>query len=320
MYVDKQLAGVKAVQTLSRLNRTHPDKDDTFVLDFANDPEVIAAAFAEFYEEATATPTDPNVLYIIRGRLLDAQVLDEAQMRAAVAALLSGKAGYQRTVHANLDPAVHRYSGLAAEAREAFRGTLGGYLRAYTFIAQTIPWHDADLELLFLYGKALAAKLPPEAGEPLPMLDDSVLLTHLRTEAREVEADHSVDAGDSEPGRALPGDGTGRQHERPREHLSVLIDTLNQRYGMHLTDGDKVWFDQQKTAAKADAELRAVALHNDRDNYLRVLEGRADQMIVDRHQANGELFDAYFAKPGFREAFLAYLAATYDEFRAEGVG
>jgi type I restriction enzyme R subunit len=320
MYVDKPLAGVKAVQTLSRLNRIHPDKDDTFVLDFANDPEVIAQAFAEFYEEATAAPTDPNLLYGMRTRLLEAGVLDEAQMRAAVAALLTGRGSYQRTVHANVDPAVARHAALGVEDRDAFRDTLVRYLRAYTFIAQTIPWHDPDLELLFLYGKALAAKLPTGESEPLPMLDDSVLLTHLRTEARQVEADHSIDEGETEPGKSLPGEGAGRQHERPREHLSVLIDTLNQRYGMNLTDADKVWFEQQKSAIRTDPQMRAVALHNDRDNYLRVLQDRADAMILDRHQANGELFAAYFDKPGFREALLAAMAATYEEIRAEGVG
>jgi type I restriction enzyme R subunit len=81
-----------------------------------------------------------------------------------------------------------------------------------------------------------------------------------------------------------------------------------------------VWFEQQKSAIRTDPQMRAVALHNDRDNYLRVLAARADEMILARHQANGELFAAYFDKPGFREALLAAMAATYEEIRAEGVG
>ena len=121
MYVDKKLAGVKAVQTLSRLNRTHPGKDDTFVLDFANTAEEIKDAFEPFYEESFATPTEPNVLYTMEHDLMAAGVLSMPEMEAAVAALLSEDPAQQSVIYANLDPAVGRFVALDEEAQEAFR-------------------------------------------------------------------------------------------------------------------------------------------------------------------------------------------------------
>ncbi len=112
MYVDKQLSGVKAVQTLSRLNRTHPGKSDTFVLDFANAADDIRASFEPFFEQTSATPTDPNLLYTLQRTLEDAGVLVAEEVAAAVAALLSGKAANQKAVYASLGPAVDRFIAL----------------------------------------------------------------------------------------------------------------------------------------------------------------------------------------------------------------
>ncbi|HET7327103.1 MAG TPA: hypothetical protein VFJ14_07415 [Nocardioidaceae bacterium] len=96
MYVAKRLAGVNAVQTLSRLNRTHPGKEDTFILDFVNTAEEIQEAFRPFFTETTATPTDPNMLYNLQQRILDARVIDSGEMSQAVEAVLTGGASGER--------------------------------------------------------------------------------------------------------------------------------------------------------------------------------------------------------------------------------
>ncbi len=134
MYVDKKLAGVKAIQTLSRLNRTHPGKQDTFVLDFANTAEEIKAAFEPFYEESFATPTEPNVLYTMEHDLLAAGVLSVEELDATVA-LLSEDPARQPEDFGNLDPAVGRFVGLDADAQESFRTGLRHFCRAYAFVA-----------------------------------------------------------------------------------------------------------------------------------------------------------------------------------------
>jgi type I restriction enzyme R subunit len=318
MYVDKKLSGVAAVQTLSRLNRTHSGKSDTFVLDFANTGEEIQEAFRPFYEQTLAAPTDPNLLYTLQRQILDADVVHPIEMTAAVEALLSGQTKEQGTVYANLGPAVERYLAIDdADVRARFRSDLTSYVRAYAFLAQVMPWTERDLEELYLYGKALLP-LPGDGTDPLPQLGDAVRLTHLRTEARAVEESISLTDGTDEPGVALPGGGAGKQVDQPRELLSVLIDELNSKFGMNLGEADAIWFEQQKAAVLEDGDLKVVALNNDARQYRIVLEKRAEDAIVDRHEANGELFDKFFADPSFKARFLDYLASTYDEFRDPG--
>jgi type I restriction enzyme R subunit len=316
MYVDKKLAGVKAVQTLSRLNRTHPGKADTFVLDFANSAEEIQDAFAPFFEESTAAPTDPNLLYTLERTIKDAGVIHPDEQTAAVAAVLSGDAKQQATVYANLDPAVDRFNNLDEDAQESFRAAVKSFVRAYAFLAQVMPWTDPDLESLYLYLRAL--KLPARDGEPLPQISDSVLLTHLRTEAQGVEEDLSLERGTEEPGTALPGGGAGKLVEEPKDKLSALVDSLNERFGLNLGDADKLWFEQQRAAVLASDEMRNVALHNDREQYNLELDREAENFVVERHEANGKMFGAFFEKPGFRDALLQHLADTYDEIRQQG--
>jgi len=320
MYVDKKLAGVKAVQTLSRLNRIHPGKADTFVLDFANKAEEIQDAFEPFFEQSSAAPTDPNLLYTLEHTITAAHVIHPAEQEAAVDALLAGGSANQKIVYANVNPAVGRFIGLDEDAQDVFRDALKGFVRAYSFLAQVMPWTDRDLESLYLYGRALLPLLPAAPDEPLPQISESVLLTHLRTEAQGEEENLSLTSGTDEPGVALPGGGTGKAYESPTEKLSQLIEQLNQRYGMNLGEADLVWFRQQKQAIKSDEQMRVVALNNDRDQYGVVLHKKAESMIVDRHEANGQLFNAFFEKPGFRDALIRYLAESYDEIRDESAG
>ena len=101
------------------------------------------------------------------------------------------------------------------------------------------------------------------------------------------------------------------------DRLSHLIAALNERFGMDLNDADRVWFEQQKQAVKDSEEVRVVALNNDRDQFHIVLEKFAEDAIIDRHQANGMLFNAFFEKPGFRDVLLDYLGSSYDEIRDE---
>jgi len=317
MYVDKKLAGVKAVQTLSRLNRIHPGKTDTFVLDFANKAEEIQDAFGPFFEQSTATPTDPNLLYTLQRAITDANVIHPDEQAAAIEALLSGGSAKQKVIYANLNPAVDRFTVLEDEAQDTFRHALKSYVRAYSFLAQVMPWTERDLESLYLYGRALQPLLPAAPGDPLPQISDAVLLTHLRTEAQGEGENWSLTSGSDEPGVALPGGGAGAAYESPTGKLSELIATLNEKFGMNLTDADKVWFQQQKQAVKDNETARVVALNNDRDQYGVVLEKIAEDAIIERHESNGQLFNAYFEKPGFREALMEYLASSYDEIRDE---
>ncbi len=315
MYVDKKLSGVKAVQTLSRLNRTAPGKDDTFVLDFANSAEEIQKSFEPFYEQSFATPTDPNVLYGMEHDLRAAGVLSQPEMEAAVRALLAGEVAEQSVLYENLGYAQGRFVALDEDAQDAFRHKLQAFCRAYAFLAQVMPWTDTDLEQLFLFGRMLLAELGGGDNDPMPQVSKSVQLTHLRIA---VTSDGSIGlTATDEPGVALPGKGEGKSVEPTLDKLSALIEAMNEKYGADLGDGDKVWVDQMWTVVKSDDNMRTVAENNEYGQYVLVLEERFRDLLVDRHGKNDGLFDLYFANPDFQRMILAFMAGTYDEFRRE---
>jgi len=151
--------------------------------------------------------------------------------------------------------------------------------------------------------------------DPLPQLSDTVLLTHLRNEIIAAEEVLSLERGTDEPGNAFTGGGQGKQVEPPTDLLSAIIGRINDQFGMNLTDADRIWFEQQKQTVLESNDARVVALNNDYDQFAIMLEKMAETMIVDRHQANGALFDAYFEKPGFKQALLEYLGGAYHEIR-----
>jgi type I restriction enzyme R subunit len=315
MYVDKKLSGVAAVQTLSRLNRKHPGKSDTFVLDFANSAEEIKASFEPFYEETFAAPTDAGALATMEHDLMAAGVLSLPEMEAAVAGLLSEDPGLQAVLYAGLAPAVGRFAALSEDAAEEFRRTLEHFCRAYSFVSQVMPWIDTDWERLFLYGRLLLLELPRGDNSPMPQISKSVQLTHLRIAVTSEAAIPLV--GSSEPGVALPGEGRGAVSEPVLDKLSALISAMNERYGADLGEADKVWVTQQWVVVMDDPDMREVALHNDRSQFELVLEQKIEDLMLDRADKNGTLLELFFAQPGVRVSFLRYLAGTYDEFRQE---
>ncbi|MFT4087672.1 MAG: DEAD/DEAH box helicase family protein [Gordonia sp. (in: high G+C Gram-positive bacteria)] len=316
MYVDKKLHGVKAVQTLSRLNRTRPGKEDTFVLDFANTSDEVQAAFEPFYEQSLAQPTDPNVLYTMEHDLMSAGVLAVDEMTAAATALLSDDPMAQPQIYANVVPAVMRFEALDEDGQIAFRTALTHYCRAYAFVAQVMPWSDASLERLFLFGKVLLVELPAADSDPMPQLSRAVQLTHLRLSVTD-EGSIAL-GGESDPGVALPGEGKGSANEPERDRLSALIDVMNEKYGADLGDPDRVWIDQQRAVILDDDEMAAVAQHNDRSQYELILEEKIKEFLLERHEKNGVLFDLFFTNPDFQRMLLAHLGDTYDDLRRAG--
>ena len=186
------------------------------------------------------------------------------------------------------------------------------------FVAQVMPFTDVDLERLFLYGRLLLTELPNGENDPMPQLSKSVQLTHLRIA---VTSDAAIGLVSSdEPGVALPGEGKGPKTEPLLDKLSALISAMNDKHGADLGEADKVWVDQQWTVVKNDDEMRAVAENNDRSQFEMILDQKVKDLLVDRHEKNGILFDLFFSNPDFQVSLVKYLAGTYDEFRKEAIG
>lgn len=311
MYVDKLLKNVAAVQTLSRLNRTHPLKTqgDVFVLDFVNEAGDIAEQFKPYFETAATTPTDPNLLYTAQNAVTGYPVLVDSEMQAYAEALLAAErkatteTGLQRA-HAALyrftEPAVQRFNALAAddpEAADGFRSALRDYTRMYAFLSQVVPYHDEELERLYLYGRALLNRLPRRQD---PSVDiGEVQLTHLRV-SKTGEHDASLTPEGEQMLPGFVGGGVGSQHDPEKVALSELIDVFNDRFGIGLGEADKVWVEQQIVALAEDGTLEAAALVNDESNFGVVCDKRIEDVILSRHDDNGKLMQRYLDDESLR--------------------
>ncbi|WP_262015278.1 type I restriction endonuclease subunit R [Micromonospora sp. Mcm103] len=311
MYVDKLLKNVAAVQTLSRLNRTHPLKSqgDVFVLDFVNEAGDIAEQFKPYFETAATTPTDPNLLYTAQNTVTGYPVLVDSEMQAYAEALLEAErkatteTGLQRA-HAALyrftEPAVQRFNALAAddpEAADGFRSALRDYTRMYAFLSQVVPYHDEELERLYLYGRALLNRLPRRQD---PSVDiGEVQLTHLRV-SKTGEHDASLTPEGEQMLPGFVGGGAGSQHDPEKVALSDLIDAFNDRFGIGLGEADKVWVEQQIVALAEDGTLEAAALVNDESNFGVVCDKRIEDVILSRHDDNGKLMQRYLDDESLR--------------------
>ncbi len=321
MYVDKKLDGVKAVQTLSRLNRTAPGKEGTFVLDFANKAEDIQEAFKPFYETSWTEPTDPNVLFTLKQRIMDAGVIDPAEMRDMVAALVASEKDAHAALYAKTDPAVERYLAIPGlDDREDFRTALRDYVRTYAFLGQVVPFTSPDLEELFYYGKVLVSRLPKTVDEDGEVdISDSAVLTHIRTQMSG-EHDLALSEGDGEGVPGMSGDGSGVQTVKDKVRLSTLIDLLNDRFGTEFTEIDQVLWNQQVAAAAADPELIEVAKGNTEENFGFVFDPNFGNIIIDRQAANDELFRMFFDKPEFREVLTGWARSQVYNAIQDGLG
>ncbi|MFF5054609.1 type I restriction endonuclease subunit R [Micromonospora sp. NPDC000663] len=311
MYVDKLLKNVAAVQTLSRLNRTHPLKaqGDVFVLDFVNEAGDIAEQFKPYFETAATTPTDPNLLYTAQNAVTAYPVLVDSEMQAYVEALLAAEqkatsdTALQRAhgaLYRFTEPAVQRFNALAAddpEAADTFRSSLRDYTRMYAFLSQVVPYHDEDLERLYLYGRALLNRLPRRQD---PSVDiGEVELTHLRvSKTGEHDASLSPEGEQMLPG--FLGGAAGGQRDLEKVVLSELIDAFNDRFGIGLGESDKVWVEQQIVALAEDGTLEAAAMVNDESNFGVVCDKRIEDVILSRHDDNGKLMQRYLDDESLR--------------------
>jgi len=315
MYVDKKLNGITAVQTLSRLNRIHPDKEDTFVLDFVNDAEDIQEAFRPYYEETTSVPTDPNILYNLRQKMMSANILHKDEMRKAVDGILQATTAGSSALKANTDTAVERWNLLDDELKIEFKSLCRTYVAAYSFLAQIVPFKDPELEELYYYTKMLERRLLLNNGGGTVDIDDSVVLTHLRTQIISQNEDLSLVAGADEPMDPAISEGGGGKQEDEKELLSRLIADLNERFGLNLTDADRIWFEQQQQHYAKDPDLMEVARANDYDNFEMHFVPLVADGLIERHEANEDLFKAFFNQPDFQRMMTKALSMSlYNHF------
>ena len=323
MYVDKRLAGIHAVQALSRLNRVHPLKEDTFILDFANDREEIRAAFKTYYEGTEmGEEVDPARMYAIKGEL-DATGIylgEEVKRFCAVyfKPRLRQSAADHRAMNATLDPAVSRFAVLQRdkeEEAELVRSKMQAFRSLYGFLSQIIPYQDSDLERLHVFLRHLSAKLPRRQLGATYRFDDDVQLEYFRLQKI---AEGSIPLREGEAlsldGPSEVGSGLVREQEVP---LSQLIDILNERFGTDFNQADQLFFDQVVEAAVEDEGLQHAAEANPENRFALVFDNLLRQLFIERMDQNEEIFVRYMNDARFRQTVSERMAAeAYRRLRS----
>lgn len=304
MYVDKRLAGIQAVQTLSRLNRICRGKEDTFVLDFRNKREEILEAFKPYYGETPVEPlTDPHHLYRLQHQIGESGIVFEEEVNDFCAVYFKPRRKSTVYDHAAmnhvLDKAVERFKALEEEKQEFFKSLLVSYRNLYSFLSQVIPYQDTDLEKLYTYLRFLLTKLPRRASGPAYHFEDEIELEFYRLQ-KISEGRIDLSGGELRPLKG-PGDvGTGRDGDK-EVRLSELIDVLNERFGTDFNQADQLFFDQIQEEAMADQAIHQAARVNTLDNFRLVFERAFEGLAIDRMEGNEEIFGKLMADKDFCE-------------------
>lgn len=315
MYVDKALSGIKAVQTLSRLNRAHPQKYDVFVLDFLNDTETIRASFDTFYRTTILSDeTDPNRLHDLKASLDGYQVYEPAQIEQFVSLYLSGADRDQ--LDPILDSCVAVYdSDLDEDGQVDFKGRAKAFARTYAFVSSILPYTNAEWEKLSIFLNFLLPKLPAPKEEDLSKgILEAIDMDSYRVEKQAVQRIQLTDQeAEVDP---VPTDGTGHRAEPELDRLSNILQSFNDLFGnIAWADNDRI---RRLIATEIPEKVAANAAYqnakqnsdkqNARIEHDRALAG----VIVGLMKDDTELFKQFSDNPDFRRWLTdTVFTATY---------
>ncbi len=321
MYVDKRLDGVQAVQTLSRLNRMIPGKDNPFVLDFVNDPEDIYKAFKPYYDATSLQESsDPAKLEQLKHELDEAQVYHWAEVEAFAQVFYRAPEQQKPADHAQmqkqLQPAVDRFKAMDPEKRKEFREKLSGYVRLYAFLSQIIPYSDIELEKLYSYGRLLLPHLPTDRDPEVIKVGDEVALQYYRNE-RIFDGPLPISQGEPISVKSPTDVGTAKAVDE-KAPLSEIIHALNDRFGTDFSEEDRLFFQQIKEKACQDQKVIQTALANPLDKFKLGIRKLLEDLMIQRMAQNDKIVTRYMADQEFQSSAFPILAKEiFDAVRAE---
>lgn len=312
MFVDKKLNGVKAVQTLSRLNRTMKGKEDTFVLDFANTQEEIQKSFQPFYETTVLEEeTDPNLVYSLKRQLEDFHVYQQNEVETFA------KKFYQKTnptldmLSSLLTPALQRYEVLEDKKKDEFKSLIHSFNRTYSFVIQVARMFDKDMQKLYVFTKFLSKVLPKDGGEKVN-LNDVLLLEYYKLQKT---AEGKITLENSEGLIPPVKDGGAAGSNKEKDTLSEIIDKFNKKFGTSFTEQDKV-LAQLKADMIKDTKIVNSAKSGDKTAYNTLSDKGFDQALMQRYEENDSFFkDILSDKEKLKYIKRMFLENLYNELR-----
>jgi len=315
MYVDKILSGIKAVQTLSRLNRAHPKKHDTFVLDFMNDADTIRTAFEPYYRTTILSEeTDPDKLHDLKADLDGYQIYSDDQVDQLIRLYMSG--ADRDRLDPILDACVSTYTeDLDEDGQVDFKGKAKAFVRTYGFLSSILPYTNAEWEKLSVFLNFLIPKLPAPKEEDLSKgLLEAIDMDSYRAEVHSAMSIVLTDAdGAIEP---VPTSGGGRMPEPELDLLSNILKAFNDQFGnVEWKDADKirqVIAEEIPVKVAADKAYRNAMKNSDKENARIEHDAALQRVIVELLADHTELFKQYSDNPAFKK-WLAdtIFAVTY---------
>lgn len=321
MYVDKTLSGIKAVQTLSRLNRAHPLKHDTFVLDFMNDAEVIQKAFADYYRTTILSEeTDPNKLHDLKSDLDAKQVYSDGDIDKFIELYLGG--ANREKLDPILDACVALYkTELLEDDQVDFKGKAKAFVRTYAFLSAILPYKNAGWEKLSIFLNFLIPKLPAPVETDLSKgILQAIDMESYRVEVQAAmkivlpDEDASIGPVPTSGGRMLP--------EPEMDYLSNIIKTFNTQFGnIEWKDADKIHkilFEEVPAEAAADKAFQNARKNSDKQNARIEHDKAIERAVMVRLSDHTELFKQYSDNPSFRKWWQDMLFAHNYEAPPEG--
>ena len=320
MYVDKVLSGIKAVQTLSRLNRAHPKKHDVFVLDFMNDVDSIQAAFNDYYRTTILSEeTDPNKLHDLKAALDGYQVYEDAQIDSFVALYL-GKADRDK-LDPLLDACVADYKDrLDEDGQVDFKGKAKAFLRAYGFLSQVLPYTNAEWEKLSIFLNFLVPKLPAPVEEDLSKgILEAIDMDSYRVEKQAAVKIQLADAdAEIEP---VPTTGGGHKPEPELDVLSNILKSFNDHFGnISWSDKDRVSnliTQDIPNRVAADPAYQNAKKHSDKQNARIEHDKALARVMTALLQDDTELFKQFMDNESFKRWMTdTVFRITYDQDNA----
>lgn len=331
MYVDKKLSGVKAVQTLSRLNRMHPGKEDTFILDFTNETDDILNSFQPYYELTTITEnSDPNRLYDLKAEIEKPAIIWNSEVENFCTVFFKSSKNLnvseQSKLNAYIDPAVERFKKLAKACaeddvigteltQEDYKNTLQAFYRAYSFLSQIMPFSDVELEKLFTYVRFLLKKLPRTNQNDRFRLGDEVSLEYYRLQ----KISEQTIALEPLPEYKLePATDSGiRLSNEEKAALSEIIEILNKRFQTEFNAADKLFFDQIEQELVDDEKLSLQAKNNTMENFSFGFNDLFMDKLISRMEQNQDIFSKMMDDSDFRDIVQTYmLKKVYERLNA----
>jgi type I restriction enzyme R subunit len=303
MYVDKVLSGIKAVQTLSRLNRAHPQKHDVFVLDFMNDADTIQAAFADYYRTTILSKeTDPNKLHDLKAALDGEQIYTEAQIDRLVGLYLGGADRDQ--LDPILDACVAVYKEQLDEDRQVeFKGNAKAFTRTYGFLASILPYTHAEWEKLSIFLNFLLPKLPAPTEDDLSQgILETIDMDSYRVEKKAALKIQLPDENaEIEP---VPAAGGGRRPEPELDRLSNILRTFNDQFGnISWTDSDRIHkliTEDIPNRVAADTAYQNAQKNSDKQNARIEHDKALARVMTAVLKDDTELFKQFSDNEGFR--------------------